>query len=313
MLKIRDLFKKCKLIRDLKESVISASTAFIFDISPVLLAKLRYRSAWGKWPDLKEPHTFDEKLLWLMLYWRNPLVAECGDKYAMRSYVERHGLGHILPKLYGVYEDSSEIDFNALPDRFVLKCTHGCKCNVFCSEKKMDFNAARQELDAWMKQDFSRSLGEVHYAKMKPRIICEEFLNEPGIELPIDYKILCFNGKAHCTMVCVQRNANGKPKLDFFDRDWKVILPYSCLSFEGDSMFPKPTAYEIMIEVAERLSKPFPFVRIDLYSIEGRVVLGEMTFTPGACVSASYMTRISQKHLGLLITLPVPMYDAFSK
>ena len=134
--------------------------------SPELLSRLRYREAWGRWPDLENPTTFDEKLLWLNLHWHHPLKVECGDKYTMRGYVEREGLGHLLPRAYGVYDSVDAIDFRSLPDRFVLKCTHGAKSNVFCHNKtELDVDRARQDLRRWMATDFSKLYGEAHYAR----------------------------------------------------------------------------------------------------------------------------------------------------
>jgi hypothetical protein len=276
----------------------------LYAASPVLLARMRYLSAWHRLPNLDKPQFFDEKLLWLMLYWHHPLKTQCADKYLMRAYAEEHGFEHALPRLFGVYQNSNEIELAALPDRFVLKCTHGCKCNIFCTNKKhLDMAGARRTLDSWMKVDFSKLLGEVHYAGMKPRIICEEFLEDGSGELPSDYKVYSFQGKAHCTMVCSQRSMNGTANYDFYDRAWQHKLPYSRSSLSAGRKLAKPAAYEDIIATAERLSKPFPFVRMDFYSIKGWAVLGEMTFTPSACLDTDY-TDLAEKHMGELIQLP---------
>ncbi len=282
----------------------SLSRAVLYRLSPRLLALARYRAAWKSWPDLRDPRSFDEKLLWLNLYWKDPLKAVCGDKYGIRGYADGLGLGGHMPVLYGVYDRPEDIDLEALPDKFVLKCSHGCKYNIFCRDK-CDFDAgtARRLLAGWMKKDYSVKYGEAHYADMKPRIICEEFLEEPGVELPSDYKVYCFAGRVHCTMSCTQRQSNGLAKYSFYDRDWKVRLPYNRnTNMEGRDV-PKPGGYEEMIGIAEKLSKPFPFVRVDFYSIAGRVVIGEMTFTPSACVDPNY-TAEAEKKLGGLIVLP---------
>jgi len=275
----------------------------LYRFSPVLLARIRYRFIRARWPDFHSPRTFDEKLLWLMLYWRDPLITQCGDKYAMRSHVEQQGLASVLPKLFSVYRTTKEIDLESLPDRFVLKCSHGCKCNIFCRNKReLNLAQAKRHLDFWMKTDFSKVLGEVHYSGMQPRILCEEFLEEPGSELPTDFKVYCFDGKAHCTMVCSKRSYNGKPKLSFYDRDWEP-LAYCRPNMKSERNIPKPSAYDKIIKVAEELSKPFPFVRMDFYSIKGRAVLGEMTFTPCACI-IDYLTDLAQERLGQLLVIP---------
>jgi len=257
--------------------------------------------------NLKTPQSFDEKLLWLMLYWHHPLKTQCGDKHTVRDYVKKHGLEHILPKLLGVYENSSEIDFNTLPRRFVLKCTHGCGFNIVCKDKgTLDVGETCGKLDAWMKVDLSKICGEIHYAQMKPRIICEEYLDDLAGDLPIDYKVYCFDGRAHCTMVCTGRALNRRANYDFYDQEWKNKLPYGRSSVENNRSIARPGAYEEMIEAAERLSKPFPFVRMDFYSIKGKAILGEMTFTPAGCIDTDY-TDIGQQELGELLKLPEPL------
>lgn len=281
----------------------------IYAISPALLARLRFVAMRGRLPDFTNPKSFDEKLLWLNLYWRHPLKAQCGDKFMMRSYVEKQGFGHILPRLLGVYETSNDIDFNALPDRFVLKCTHGCKFNIICTNKhELKVGETKQQLDSWMKIDFSKVYGETHYSMMKPRIICERFLDDLTGELPCDYKIYCFGGKVHCTLACTERGLDVYAKYDLYDREWKHKLPYSKSSLLANRDIPKPAAYEQMLEAAEELSKPFPFVRMDFYNIDGRAVLGEMTFTPCCCVDKGY-TDLAQRELGALITLPRKLLD----
>lgn len=259
----------------------------------------------GRTPDLKNPGTFNEKLLWLMLYWRHPLKTECGDKYTLRSYAREKGWEHLLPELLGVYQHSREIDFDALPDKFVLKCSHGCGFNVICENKsELNIPETLRKLDTWMATDYSKFAGELHYAAMKPHILCEKFLESPGNILPVDYKVYCFSGKAHCTLVVQSRDKEGhSDKLDFYDRAWKSKLPYYHSSMSADRTSPKPEAYEEIIAAAEALSAPFPFVRMDFYSINGKAVLGEMTFTPSGCIFNDF-TEQAQKELGDLIILP---------
>ena len=272
-------------------------------ISPLWLVQYRYKRATGKWYRPGNPTTLDEKLLWLMLYWQHPLKSRCADKYAVRSYVEENGLGHLLNDLLGVYSSSQEIDFNSLPGRFILKCTHGCGFNIICRDKnKFDVDAARRKLDAWMKVDISGFSAELHYASIKPRIICEALLEDrPGKPLN-DYKVYCFNGKAHCTMACTDRTKEGA-KYDFYDREWKNKLAYSKSSLLANRDIPKPDAYEEIIEAAEKLSRPFPFVRVDTYSVNGKAVFGEMTFSPHGSID-TYMTDLAQGVMGDLLNLP---------
>lgn len=304
LFKIKEKLKRSSLMITCYEEICAWVVKTIYSISPVILYKFLFRKKMGKWPNLNKPESFDEKLGWLMLYWLDPLKTKCGDKYTLRSYVEEKGLGHILPKLLGVYENSNEIDFITLPERFVLKCTHGCGFNIVCKDKSiLNIEEAKQQLSKWLKTDFSKVYGEIHYAKMQPRIICESFLDDLSADLPCDYKVYCFYGKVHCTMACTGRMLNGKANYDLYDIKWENKLPYSKTSLIAGRNIPKPAAYDEMISAAKLLSKPFPFVRMDFYSIKGRAVLGEMTFTPAGCIDPGY-TDCAQRELGKLINLP---------
>lgn len=301
---IRKTLAKCVLLRAAYHRLHSGVMSAVCRVSPVLLARLRYLAAWGRWPDFENPTTFDEKLLWLNLYWRHPLKTECADKYTLRAYVERQGLGHLLPRVYRVYEMAETIDFGALPERFALKCTHGCKCNVLCLNKvDLDLAAARRDLAQWMSMDYSRLLGELHYAGMQPRILCEEFLDDGTSRLPTDYKVFCFNGRPRCILCCTGRIPNDKGHRTIVDLDWNPVIGY--LKEEDGRKLPRPAALPELLSASERLSAPFPFVRMDFYCIAGRAVLGEMTFTPNACINKTY-TDYAQQELGRRLELPLP-------
>lgn len=277
----------------------------LYRISPVLMAKHRYRTETGRRLRLEAPLTFDEKLLWLMLYWRHPLKTRCADKYAMRAYASELGYGHLLVDLLGVYERADEIDFDGLPDRFVLKATHGCGYNLICRDKAgLDAEAARRQLAEWLEEDFARVFGEVQYADIPPRIICERFLDDGTGALPSDFKLHCFHGRVHFTTVCTGRGAEGQgAAYDHYDRDWARLMPISKSGIHPERWRPQPACYPGMLEAAEALSKPFPYVRMDFYAVGGKALLGEMTFTPAGCIDTGY-TEEAQLAMGALIHLP---------
>lgn len=286
-----------------KERIGDGFRRLLYGISPFFLVQYRYKKATGKWYNPNDPRTLDEKLLWLMLYWRHPLKSRCADKYAVRSYLEENGMGHLLTELLGVYATASEIDFDKLPDRFVLKSTHGCGFNISCKDKDhLEKKVTQQKLDAWMKVEYYKFGGEIQYASIEPRIICEAFLENRSGKPLNDYKVYCFDGTAHCTMACTDREAKSA-KYDFYDREWKNKLAYSKSSLLANRNIPKPEAYEEIIQAAEVLSKPFPFVRMDFYSVNGKPVFGEMTFTPHGCID-TFMTDLAQDVMGKLIKLP---------
>ncbi|HEX9011270.1 MAG TPA: ATP-grasp fold amidoligase family protein [Holophagaceae bacterium] len=300
--------KDSPAVERLYGSVFRIIDALLYQVSPVLTARSRYRRMMGKSLPLDRPVTFDEKLIWMMLYWHHPLKVQCADKLGMRSYVEGLGYGRLLVDLLGVYEKASDIDFTRLPDRFVLKCTHGSGFNIFCLDKgKLDEGWARRRLGRWMSQNYARVHGEVQYEGIRPRIFCETFLDTGSDELPPDFKLHCFHGKVHFTTVCIGRDVRGRnTQYAHYDRDWQKQLPISKFGLHPERWRPQPKSYATMIEAAEVLSKPFPYVRMDFYCVGGKPFLGEMTFTPTGCIDTGY-TDETQRALGALIHLPEPL------
>jgi hypothetical protein len=155
-----------------------------------------------------------------------------------------------------------------------------------------------------MATDYSRIYGEAHYAQMTPRILCEEFIDDGTGPLPTDYKIYCFNGHPAWVLICFDRIPNGKPSLAFADLQWNPVAFYRD-DPPGGRKVPRPDSLPEMLAACEKLAAPFPFVRVDFYSIHGRAILGEMTFTPDACIDPAY-TDEAQAKMGNLLTLPAP-------
>lgn len=278
----------------------------IYNVSPELASKALYTLSTRKILNIKNPNTFNEKLMWLKLNWQHPLVAKCADKYEVREYVKECGYENILTELYGVYENPDEIMWNELPRKFAMKCTHGCGFNIICDDKEnLDKNKSIENLEKWMKTRYVFEAIEVQYDKMKPRIICEEYIETEAGVLPNDYKIYCFNGEPKLTLVCTERSND--VKLDFLDLDWNTI-DIGEKGWGSGKIPEKPKCYEEMLEICKVLSKPFPFVRIDFYDYNGRPILGEMTFTPSGC-AARYYNDKGQKLLGDMIKLPEKYID----
>ncbi len=270
-------------------------------VSPALATSIMHYRATGDILNLRQPKKFNDKLQWLKLYDDNPLVVDCADKYEMYNYVKAHGDASILNHLIAVYDDPSEIDWDELPQKFALKCTHGCGYNIVTKDKsELDKAEVFQQLNKWMHEKFGRYNLEYHYDKIKPRIILEEYIEAKNGLLPTDYKIYCFDGKAKLVLVCSEREDT--LKLDFFDLDWNR-LNIGHKKDESDKQIIKPTCFDSMVAHAEQLSQPFAFARVDFYDKDGVAVLGEMTFTPAANV-ANYYNDYGQKYLGELLTLP---------
>ena len=232
--------------------------------------------------DLDNPRTFNEKLQWLKLYNRNPIYTSMVDKFAVKEYVASIiGEQYIIPTL-GVWDRFDDIDFDSLPDQFVLKCTHDSGGLVIVKDKsKMDLKAARKKINKSLKRNYFYVGREWPYKNVKPRIIAEHFLENPESAELNDYKFLCFDGKVKCSFVCTDRYSKEGLHVTFFDKDWNM-MPFTRHYPKSEEDIPKPDCYKDMISIAERLSKDIPFVRIDLYEFIGNVMFGEYTFYPGS-------------------------------
>lgn len=288
----------------MKRKLVYGIGRMLCGISPTLASRYWYYFNFRKPLDLKNPVTLNEKLMWLKLntYRNNPLVSKCSDKYAVREYILERDCGELLNELYGVWDSVEEIDWEALPESFVLKCNHGCGYNILCPDKKkMDIAATKALLDKWMHTDFWRKLAEVQYRTITPKIVCEAFLGRGG-QL-YDYKFYCFHGKAEYVLVCTERE-QGKPRFYFFDRDWKLCpITRDGKAAEEDFHLEKPEHLEEMFQYAERLAEPFPFVRVDLYYVDGKIYFGELTFVPSGALDTS---RLPETDLlfGSMLHLP---------
>jgi len=244
--------------------------------------KICYKLATGKKLDLKNPKTFNEKLQWLKLYDRKPEYTTMVDKYEAKKYVaEKIGEEYIIPTL-GVWDHFDDIDFDSLPDQFVLKCTHDSGGLVIVKDKsKLDKPAAKKKIEKSLKMNYYYSGREWPYKDVKPRIIAEKYMedlsNGGGLT---DYKFFCFHGKAENVMVCLDRNT-GDTKFYFFDKAWKLLkLNMRGMAAPEGFTIEKPDGMDKMFQIAEVLSENLKFSRIDLYNVDGKIYFGEITFFP---------------------------------
>ena len=256
-------------------------------ISPKLNTRVIYLTKFKKPINLKHPQTLDEKIQWLKFntYYQNPLITQCADKYAVREYVEKCGCGEILNELYGVYDRVEEIPWDTLPNQFVIKWNFGCGQNLIVFDKsKLDIEDAKRKLNDWYKirDTFYLTYSEMQYKGIPPKLICEKLIETESGDVPVDYKLYCFNGVPDCVLVCEKRGQmEHGAEYYFFDKDWK-LKRYNKRGKEAPADFtlPKPEGIEKVFEYATKLSKPFPFVRADFYLEKGKVTFGELTFTP---------------------------------
>lgn len=267
-------------------------------LSPELNTRLRYFKTFGKRLNLKNPTTFNEKIMWLKLkrYMYNPLIIQCADKYRVREYISGCGCGNILNGMIGVYDSPDDINWDELPERFALKWNFGAKMNYFCLDKsKLNKNEVLKQLKEWGKSKYWLLSSEMQYKFAPKKIICEELLGTDSAsagewEAPEDYKVYCFNGVPKYVMVCIGRKAGHKPKFYFFDANWKLAR----INNDGKNApegftIEKPSCVDALLQYAEKLAKPFPFVRADFYIVDDKIYFGELTFTPAAGLDKGYL------------------------
>lgn len=229
--------------------------------------------------NLKEPKTFNEKIQWLKIhdYPNNKLVVRGADKYRVRSYIEEKGLRNRLVPLLGHWNTPEEIDWDGLPQRFVLKCNHGCAYNILCSDKKdFDSSVAIKKIKRWMREDFGVFNIEKHYSKIKPHIICEEYLGD----CIIDYKFFCFHGEPKYIYVSSNLIHDRQAQIGFFYLDGSK-MPLIRDDYAPMDIENLPDFFDDMKRDAKILSHDFLFVRVDFFVANGTYYFAELTFTPG--------------------------------
>jgi len=264
--------------------------------------KMEYAAYTGKKLNLSSPKTFNEKIQWLKLYGKLENYTHLVDKYEVRKYISATiGEKYLIP-LIGVWNKFDDIDFNKLPEQFVLKCTHDFNSIIICKDKTT-FNKrkARNKLEKCLKRNFYYSGRETQYKNIKPKIIAEKYMvDESGIELK-DYKIFCFNGIPRVIQVDFDRFVDHKRLI--FDTEWNYIPVAIAYPTNHEWIINKPENLGEMLHLAEILSKNYPHVRVDLYSIAGRIYFGELTFTHEAGFAKFEPEEFAYK-MGSWIELP---------
>ena len=254
-----------------------------------IMLRLQYRIKMGFWPNFKHPKRFTEKLQLYKMNYRNPVMAQCVDKYEVRKYVERKGLGHILNDLYGVYDSIDEINFSSLPNKFVIKSTTGGGGqNVIIVKDKSRYNwdVLKHEILSWPRH----KKGAISYGREwaytgmdDTRILVEKLIENPtGDGNLVDYKFFCFDGEPRYLYVITDRKPGQYAYLSMYDNNFNKLPYYTSDERKLTRELPKPKNFDKMIEVARLLSEDFPHVRVDLYNIDGKVLFGELTFYDGS-------------------------------
>ena len=250
--------------------------------------------------NLKTPKTFNAKLQWLKLHCHNPLMTTCADKVAVRDYIAKNiGSKYLIPCL-GVWDNPDDIDFDKLPNRFVLKVNWGSGQNIIVKDKsKLNIAETRQKLSEWMRPENNHYFAffEWCYKDIKPKILAEKYLDFDDDLL--DYKIMCYNGEPKNLFVCSERNTN--LKVTFFDLNWQR-LPFERKYPASSKELKCPQNFNKMLEISKSLAKPFLFVRVDFFCVNDKLYIGELTFFPGAG-HETFTPSIWDKKLGDLLKL----------
>lgn len=269
--KINTLFKKPKVIGIKIIQIISPL------LSDKLYLKLLFPLKVGYKLNLENPQTFNEKLQWLKLFYRRPDLSRLVDKYEVKNHVKSLiGDQYIIPTL-GVWNSFDDVNFNQLPDKFVLKTTHDQGGVVICTNKTtFDYKKAEVKLNRHLKRNFYLKFREWPYKNVRPRIIAEKFIEDSGSSDLKDYKFFCFNGKPEILFVATERQ-RGSVKFNFYNMDFEpldIIQAYP----KSKKIIEKPENFELMKNLARKLSKGLPQVRVDFYNLGGDIIFGEYTF-----------------------------------
>lgn len=284
-------YKKIIMSRTLRLKILSA-LSFVPD---KLMISVQYRIKTGHRLNLTNPVRFTEKLQWYKLNYRNPLMIQCVDKYDVRDYIKSKGLERILVPCYGVYDSVDSIDWDYLPNQFVMKDTLGDGGNavvVVTDKQSEDISCLKKKAASWLAIDSRRrSSGREwpYYNGKKHRIIIEQYLeSDPSEGGLIDYKIFCFNGKAVFLYVMSDREFGKGASLGIFDSDFNKINAYRADERPMKRIIQRPKMFDDMKCCAEELSKDFPEARVDFYEVAGELKFGEITFFDGS----GYMTFV---------------------
>lgn len=255
----------------------SNSWMYVSSKNPVLATRILYRIAMGKRLNLDQPRTLNEKMQWLKLYvYRNNKKVEmCADKYEVREYLKNKGCESILNELYGVWKEPDSISWDKLPDRFVIKCTHGSGYNIIVNDKRsIDINNIKELLNKWIHETYGRKYCELIYDRIQPRIIAEKFIDTVDGKAPTDYKFFCTYGKPKFLYV-MQGNDEIQ---DYYTAEWEWLPVRSAGRPNSRDSLKKPELFDEMLKYASILSEDFPLARIDFYNEQNKVIFGEITF-----------------------------------
>lgn len=287
----------------------------LIDNNPKKAIEMKWNRFYRRKFPWKNPRTLNEKLTWMEVYTDTSKWTEYTDKYEVRKHIESLGLKDILTECYGVWDRAEDINFDKLPDKFVLKCTHDCGSTIIIRDKsEMDKQSVIEFLNKHVSVRYGYDSCEPHYTYIKPRIMAESLIemdntDEFSSETTVDHKIRCIDGKAQYDMVCYDRSlesgsGGSKTIYDLYDiHTWQPMRQYLADRGVKYRNVPRPHNLERMIEIAEIIAKDYPQVRVDLYNVKGKIYFGEMTFFAFSGMN-NHFTMEFQRMIGDRIQLP---------
>lgn len=243
-----------------------------------------FRRHWNN----KDPKHLIDKIFWMELYSDVSLWTKCADKLRVREYVKDCGLIDYMPKLYGSWNNPEEVDFDSLPNSFVIKANNGCgTVRIVKNKSILDIKSLRKKMRKWLKLPFGYSNAQMHYTRIQPCLLAEELLQNDYYDLSpdsmVDFKVWCINGTPQSIQITYNRKKDSSHDVDLYDTNWNRMLDHLCSRAKKNTnvLFPRPDCLEEMLTVAQKLSAPFPEVRVDFYIVNNKPVIGELTFSAG--------------------------------
>ncbi|MCF3942618.1 ATP-grasp fold amidoligase family protein [Oceanobacillus alkalisoli] len=277
-----------------------------FLVTDKILINIRFKHRLGRKVELENPVKYNDKLQWLKLHWRDPLATKCADKYEVRQFVTETIGSKYLNDLYAVYDSVDDIDLDKLPNSFVLKGTHGSGFNLICKDKsKMDWKLEFKKMKRWLKTNYYWSRREWVYKDIKPKIICEKFIEQDDLEELRDYRFFCFNGKPKFITVDLSINDKKRTRRNLYDLEWNLMDEEIFYPKELDIKINKPEKLDEMIKLSKKLSSKFPHARVDFYYVKGKILFGEITFFHQSGMGEIRPLEFEEK-MGSWLELPIP-------
>lgn len=280
-----------KLIIVLNKSYYYRKLAYLYkrwsvNRNPMTEINRSYKLRFNKKPNVENPRNLIEKIYWMQLHCDTSLWTLCADKFRMREYVASRGCDEYLPKLYGVWNSPSEIDWSILPQQFVIKANNGCGTVLVIKDKSLyREDQVKKQMKRWLDIPYGYGGFQPHYLSIKPCIIAEELLVQDKkldalSSSIVDFKVWCFNGKAESILVTYNRSKTHHD-VDLYDIKWNRLKDCFSKQINNDNVFPKPECLDLMLSIASKLSTDHPQMRVDFYIVNDKPVIGELTMTTG--------------------------------